>query len=402
MQMKMILKIILILLVTVCKSQAQSNQREQADKLMDSIAANNPLPTFITGGIDKNGVFYEYRHGNKIWNKQTAITDQHIFRIYSMTKAVATVAAMQLVEQGKLQLDAPLDNLMPEMAAIPILTKGGKLIKANKSITLRQLLTHTAGFGYPFLHYGLDQFEKNKPAGYNYPDLPRVFEAGEKWQYGTNIDWVGKIIEKISGKDLEQYIYDNISQPLGMNRTFFTVPDALVGELTTFGQLDKNVFVEDTVWQYKEMKPTTFNAGGGLFSTFHDYALFIQCLLNDGILNKYQLLKKSTIDLMFENNMGNLETLPIEPNNAYPLLANAASGFLQNNKFGLGWAIDQNGRKGIRNPGTVFWSGIANTYYSIDRKKGQAVLFLSNTLPFGNEYAESANFKAEGIIYNIK
>lgn len=100
--------------------------------------------------------------------------------------------------------------------------------------------------------------------------------------------------------------------------------------------------------------------------------------------------------------MGSLETLLEDPTSAYSFLSSPDSHFLENNKFGIGWAIDQNGRKGIRNPGTVFWSGIANTFYSIDRKKGKAVLFFSNTLPFSNKYAESANFTAEGAIYNIK
>lgn len=397
-----IIAISIVLLTFPCLVNAQSNSKLRLDKTMDSIAKHNPLPTFIVGGINKNGVFYEYHHGNKIWSKKTPVNDDHIFRIYSMTKAIATVAAMQLVEQGKLQLDQPLDNLLPEMAAIPILTKDGNLVKPNKSITLRHLLTHTAGFAYPFLHNGLDQFSKHMPADYHYSDLPRVFEAGDKWQYGTNINWVGKLVEKVSGKDLETYIHENISKPLGMSRTFFTVPDSLIGEITTFGQLNGEKFEADTAWQYKDLKPKTYDAGGGLFSTFHDYAQFIRCILNDGTLNKHQILKKSTIDVMFENNMGSLETLLEDPTNAYPFLTSPNSHFLENNKFGIGWAIDQNGRKGIRNPGTVFWSGIANTFYSIDRKRGKAVLFFSNTLPFSNQYAESANFKAEGAIYNIK
>ena len=391
-----------LLLLTSIIGSAQKVQKNRIDKTMDSIAVHNPLPTFIAGGIDKNGFFYEYHHGGKIWGKSTPINDNHIFRIYSMTKAIASVAAMQLVEQGKLQLDAPLDALMPEMASIPILTKDGKLVKATKSITLRQLLTHTAGFAYPFLHDRLDQFSKNMPADYRYDDLPRVFEAGTKWQYGTNINWVGKIVEKVSGKNLEAYIKENISKPLGMNRTFFAVPDSLVSEITTFGQLKGDHFEADTVWQYKELKPKTYDAGGGLFSTFHDYAQFIRCILNDGKLNNHQILKKSTIDLMFQNNIGDLITEFEDPTKAYPFLVYDKGHFFGANKFGLGWAIDQTGRKSIRNAGTAYWCGIANTYYSIDRKNGKAVMFFCNTLPGSNKYADEAYFKAEGTIYNIK
>ena len=153
---------------------AQFKRKNEINKLMDSISKSNPLPTFVVGGVNKKGVFYEYNHGNKIWSEKTPVSDNHIFRIYSMTKAITSVAALQLVEQGKLQLDEPLDKLMPEMAEIPILSKDGKLVKATKSITLRHLLTHTAGFGYPFFHDGLDKFSKNMPTNYAYQDLPNI------------------------------------------------------------------------------------------------------------------------------------------------------------------------------------------------------------------------------------
>lgn len=393
-----------ILLFILCFSllslQAQQSTKASNDKVMDSISKNNPLPTFIVGGLNKNGIFYEYHHGNKLWEGKEPITDNHIFRIYSMTKAIASVAAMQLVESGKITLDEPLDNLMPEMAEIPILNKEGKLVKATKSITLRQLLTHTAGFAYPFVHNRLNHFEK--PADWEYQDLPRVFEAGDKWQYGTNIDWVGKIIEKVSGQNLEVYFKENITGPLGMTRTFFSVPDDLVSEITSFGQLKDNQFVLDKEWQYKDLKTTKYEAGGGLFSTFHDYGQFITCLLNDGTLKGKQILKTSTLDLMFTNNIGEIVTVSEDPSPDYAFLANPNSKNVGANKFGLGWAVDQTGRKGIREPGTVYWSGIANTFFSIDRKKGKAVLFFSNTLPWSNIHAESAYMKTESILYETK
>lgn len=399
--MKKILLSSVLFLSLVVSVKAQFVQKSIIDQKLNDLSSNSPLPTFIVGGIDKGGVFYQYQKGNKIWDKQGPISDQHIFRIYSMTKTIATVAALQLVEQGKLKLDEPLDKLMPEMAEIPILTKEGKLAKAKNAITLRQLLSHTAGFGYPFLHDGLDQFSKHILADYNYKDLPRVYEAGTKWQYGTNIDWVGKIIEKVSGTDLETFVRLQITKPLGMNRTFFSVPDSLRGEISTFGQLKGDHFEADTASQFKDLKVKTYNAGGGLFSTFHDYAQFIRCILNNGRLNNYQMLQKTTVDAMFDNQIGDLLTTIEQPSAAYPFLLYAGSKYFAPNKFGLGWAIDQTGRKGIRNPGTVYWSGIANTYFSIDRKSGIAFLFLSNTLPAGNAFTEDVYYKAEGMINGL-
>jgi len=400
--MKFLASTVALILLINLTINAQFKRKNEINKLMDSISKSNPLPTFVVGGVNKKGVFYQYNHGNKIWSEKTPVSDNHIFRIASMTKAITSVAALQLVEQGKLQLDEPLDKLMPEMASIPILTKDGKLVKATKSITLRHLLTHTAGFGYPYFNDELDKFKKNMPANYAYPDLPRVFEVGSSWQYGTNTDWVGKIVEKVSGKDLETYFRDNIFQPLGMTRTFFNVPDNMVSEISTFGKLNGDHFVADTVFQYKNLKPKTFSGGGGLFSTFIDYAQFIRCILNDGTLNNHQIIKKSTVDLMFTNNIGELLTTVNVSSHNYAYLLNPKTTFFGVNKYGLAWAIDQTGRKNIHNAGTVYWCGIGNTFYSIDRKKGEAVLFFSNSFPLGNSFTEELYYNAEGAIYNIR
>jgi CubicO group peptidase (beta-lactamase class C family) len=400
--MKFLASTIALILLINSTINAQFKRKNEINKLMDSISKSNPLPTFVVGGVNKKGVFYQYNHGNKIWSEKTPVSDNHIFRIASMTKAITSVAALQLVEQGKLQLDEPLDKLMPEMASIPILTKDGKLVKATKSITLRHLLTHTAGFGYPYFNDGLDKFKKNMPANYAYPDLPRVFEAGSSWQYGTNTDWVGKIVEKVSGKDLETYFRDNILQPLGMTRTFFNVPDDMISEISTFGKLNGDHFVADTVFQYKNLKLKTFSGGGGLFSTFKDYAKFIRCILNDGTLNNHQIIKKSTVDLMFTNNIGELLTTVNVSSPNYAYLLNPKTTFFGVNKYGLAWAIDQTGRKNVHNAGIVYWCGIGNTFYSIDRKKGEAVLFFSNSFPLGNSFTEELYYNAEGAIYNIR
>jgi len=398
-----ILSFILTLVLLVNSSiNAQFKRKNEIDNLLTIISKNNPLPTFVVGGVNKSGLFYQYNHGNKIWSGNTPINENHLFRIASMTKAITSVAALQLVEQGQLQLDEPLDKLMPEMASIPILTKDGKLVKATKSITLRHLLTHTAGFGYPYFNDGLDKFKKNMPANYAYADLPRVFEAGSSWQYGTNTDWVGKIVEKVSGKDLETYFRDNILLPLGMTRTFFNVPDDMVSEISTFGKLNGDHFVADTVFQYKNLKLKTFSGGGGLFSTFKDYAQFIRCILNDGTLNNHQIIKKSTVDLMFTNNIGELLTTVNVSSPNYAYLLNPKTIFFGANKYGLAWAIDQTGRKNIHNAGTVYWCGLGNTFYSINRKKGEAVLFFSNSFPLLNSFTEELYYNAEGAIYNVK
>jgi methyl acetate hydrolase len=367
------------------------------NKVFDSVAMNNPLPAFYIASVNKNGINYHYAHGNEIWTKDKALDENSVFRIYSMTKAITVVAVMQLVEQGKIKLDEPLDKWLPDMVEIPILNDDGTLVKSSKSITLRQLLTHTSGFAYFFDNDKLAKF--NKPKDWKYKDLPRVFEPGNKFYYGTSLDWVGKLIERISGKNLEQYIGQNICRPLQMTRTFFTVPDSLIRSIVSFGQLHGDKFVMDTVWQMNkaEIKPKEFIGGGGLFSTVHDYGRFIQCILNNGTLNGEKIIKKSTLDSMCVNQIGDL-WLGSDNSNNFPFLADKNSKYTGRDKMGLGWAIDVAGRNGGA-PGNVYWGGLANTFFNIDRKHGKALMFFSNVLPWGNKYTESIYFKAEQLLY---
>ena len=295
---------ILLFLYISFLSRSQSSYHSDWDKIFDSISNNNPLPAFMVAAVDKDGIYYEYDHGKEVWTKEKPLNANSIFRIFSMTKAIATVAAMQLVEQGKITLDEPLDKLMPEMVSIPILKSDGSLVPAKKSITLRQLLTHTAGFAYDFDSYRLFHFKK--PADWPYKDLPRIFEAGDAWFYGTSLDWAGRVIEKISGEDLEHYLKAHVTGPLGMTRTFFTVPDSLIGQVVSFGNLSNDRFILDSNMVIKKgvIKPKEYSAGGGLFGTLKDYATFLRCILNNGTLNGQQILKKSTLDMMFTNQIG--------------------------------------------------------------------------------------------------
>jgi CubicO group peptidase (beta-lactamase class C family) len=314
-----------------------------------------------------------------------------------MTKAITATAMMQLVEQGKIKLDDPLDKWLPEMEEIPVLKDDGTLAKAGKSITLRQLLTHTSGFAYFFDNGKLVKWKK--PADWKYKDYPRVFEPGESFYYGTSMDWVGKLVEKISGQSLEAYFEEHICQPLGMNRTFFTVPDSLIKDIVSFGELRGDKFMADTAWRNNkaELKPKEFSGGGGLFSTAHDYGRFVQCILNNGTLDGKRILKKSTIDMMSVNQMGDLWIVS-DGSNMYPALTDKTARGIGRDKMGLGFAVAVSGTNGAP-PGSLYWGGLANTAFNIDRKHGRAVLFFSNVLPWGTKYAESIYFKAEELFY---
>lgn len=263
-----------LLLILISCNQETSNQSSSA---ISEQFDESGIPSAIMGSIQSDGTEHWRAFGPAKWDETGTVNEDNIFRIYSMTKAITSVAAMQLVEQGQIGLDEPLNDLMPEMASIPILTETGDLISSDRAITLRHLLTHTAGFGYDFTSPRLQAFQ---PESWEYEDKPRLFEPGESWRYGTSTDWAGRVVEKISGQTLEQYFRDNITGPLGMDATWFNVPENLQDRIVSWGVKDSTGFRENP--RLPEADVTTFSGGGGLYSSPSDYLMFLACMLNYG------------------------------------------------------------------------------------------------------------------------
>lgn len=337
------------------------------------------LPAAIMGYAVKDGTTRWYAFGPAIWNHSDAVSEKHIFRIFSMTKAIASVAALQLVEKELIGLDDPLDVLMPEMTSIPILSDDGTLIKSDKVITLRHLLTHTSGFGYQGLSARLTDFN---PKGWKHEDKPRLFEPGAQWQYGTSIDWVGKVVEKVSGQDLESYFRKHITGPLQMNHTWFNVPDSLKHLIVSWGVRDSTGFTEN---QRIPLKPVaTYSAGGGLFGSPEDYLTFLQCLLNGGQYDGGQLLKSETVDMMFKDQLP--ENLTVDYDAPKEPLSSSIQTFLdESDKHGLAWAIENNPAEKIRPKGSGYWGGAANSYFTIDNTNKIAVVYFTQFFPFNDK-----------------
>lgn len=339
------MKQLLFALITISILLGCNRNRQESKVQVDALPLNtyfqkSELPTAIMGYSSTEGEMEWFAYGPSIWGGKDTVSESNIFRIYSMTKAITSVAALQLVEQELIDLDDPLDQLMPEMTAIPILSEKGELIKARNPITLRNLLTHTSGFGYESMDPSLQSFNKSE---WEYEDMPRLFESGEHWQYGTSLEWVGKVIEKISGEDLETYLRKNITGPLKMNSTWFNVPENMLENVVSWGTRDSIGFQENPRLPAK--KVTEYNAGGGLFGSPKDYLTFLVCMLNDGKYEGGQILKPETIKSLSINHL---------PNN---LTINA-----QGNKHGLAWAIVDSSDEIIRSKGTGYWGGLANSF----------------------------------------
>lgn len=372
----------IILLIFGC----QQNQTKSSDSTLKTYFESSSIPSAIMGSIDADGKTTWHRFGPSIWeDSTTVVTEDNIFRIYSMTKAITSVAALQFVEKGLIGLDDPLNELMPEMIAIPILGEDGNLIHSDEIITLRQLLTHTSGFSEKYFSSKLYNF---KPESWLYEDKPRLFQPGTSFAYGSGVRWAGRVIEKLSGQDLETYFRKNITGPLKMDETWFNVPEVLSEQIVTFGGRDSLGNIN--AWGRIPQKPqTTYPGDMGLFGSPNDYLNFLNCMLNYGKYDGGQLLKKETVLLMLKDNLPIGIKIPkIEEFDNGGIIGYTGGQLegLINDRWGLAWAIERD-KDEIRPINSAYWAGAANSYFTLDTENKIAVVYFSNYFPFNDKEA---------------
>ena len=324
-----------------------------------------------------------------------------IFGIASMTKAITSVAAMQLVERGTVQLDEPVSKHLPQLSKLEVLEgfdkESGKpvLRAANKPVTLRHLLTHTSGFAYDVWQDGM--FQYTAKAGLKLL-APLAFEPGTSWQYGTGVDWAGRLVEAVSGQTLEEYFQHNILQPLGMTDTSFILPEAKFDRLVSTYQRQSDGSLKENPRSMPK-PPTAFNGGGGLYSTAGDYVRFMQMILRRGKgSDKQPILQAKTVDLMSSNQIGELSAGKLKSKR--PNLSSDVDfhpGFTD--KFGLGFLINTTPYDGGRSAGSLAWAGIANTFYWIDPRRGLCAVLMMQFLPFCDTDAIEVLREFERAVY---
>jgi CubicO group peptidase (beta-lactamase class C family) len=326
-----------------------------------------------------------------------------MFRIASMTKAITSAAAMQLIEQGKLGVDDPAEKYLPQLAKLQVFesfdpaTGAYRLRPATKSITVRHLFTHTSGLGYPFTDSTTRDF-KPRP-GEEYAAGPLVFEPGERWLYSTSTDWLGRLVEKISGQPLEDYFRQHILTPLGMTDTSYFVPAEKQSRLVTVGHRQADgTFVKDSV------QPPTQNftpiGGGGLSSTAAEYIRFTRALLNGGELDGARILSANSVELMGQNAIGALGVPALK--SALPVRSDDFSFVADGrDKWGLGFLITVDAVPGKRSAGSLSWGGIFNTYFWLDPTRGITGVILMQFLPFADRKALALYDTFERGVYQL-
>lgn len=402
--MKHTLKIIFLLtLVSGCEHEKNNAitfpTQEQVTSAMNEAMKTNDLPTVVAMAANKENKEVSFIYGKAIWREHMDVTENHIFRLYSMTKLITSVAAMQLVERGELGLDDDLSSRLPEMSEIPILSDG-QLTEPINPITLRHLLTHTSGFGYDCCtDFELSQFDYDD---WNYPDAPRRFESGTKFLYGTSLEWVGKLVEKVSNSTLEDYFRKNITGPLNMARTFFNVPDSLQQFIVSRGHRGKDG--KQPLAEIKGRIPgkmvTKFSGDDGLWSTPNDYMKLLKCLLNYGTLDGVKILDKKTVVEMTKNQIGNIN-MDSAGNYFNPEYCCDLNGLATNTtKWGLAWAIDNQETDYGRKPGTVYWGGMMNTFFYLDYQSGVTACIFTQHIPFNHAETTSLFTKFSKLVYS--
>ncbi|MEP3420986.1 MAG: serine hydrolase domain-containing protein [Erythrobacter sp.] len=333
----------------------------------------------------------------------TMATDS-IFQIASMTKAITSAAALQLVERGALSLDDPIGAVLPDLADAQVLIGfaddgSAQTRAANIQITLRHLLTHTSGLGYSFTSGDMGKAQGEVvPGSLNSLKSPLMFEPGSDWLYGVNTDWVGLAVEAVSGQSLGDYMAQHFFEPMGMKDTGFAVPTDKASRRVCLMAATADGFAPFPLEIGGGDAAEFTSGGGGLYSTAPDYMRFMQMILGKGVFDGKRILSEESVRSMSTNQIGGIRAGKME--SFVPMLANTFDAFPDmQSEWGLGFLINPKDGPNGRAAGSLAWAGIANCYYWIDPANDIAGLALMQFLPFGDERALGVFAKVEQSAY---
>ena len=363
---------------------------ERISEVSKSYIADEKIAGIATM-VSRNGkIIYAKAFGERGVDDSKTLKIDDLFRIYSMTKPIVAVAAMQLYEKGMFHLSDPISKFLPELAELSVMDDEGNLTPNKEPISMQQLLTHTAGFSYGFSNSKVDQ-EYNKAELWTSKDsddfikrvaaLPLHYKPGERWHYSIAVDLTGVIVERLSGMGLDEYLQTHIFEPLGMVDTFFEVPKKkmnrfLPNHYYDYGEKSLKT-VQETKEKYNAMSNyedvSMFSGGGGLVSTAMDYMLFMEALQNGGSLNGNRILGPKTLQYMIRNHLsGSIEQKGGAGEN--PLDEASNNGF----GFGLGFGLVTNSVNNsiIGSEGEYNWGGAAGTVFWIDPVENISVVSM--------------------------
>ncbi len=360
------------------------------DQVLQRAVASGAAAGVVAALASREGLIYLGAHGARRIDAPEAMTTDTIFRIFSMTKAVTGIAAAKLVERGVLDLDAPVSSILPEFGALQVLEGfdgDTPMLRAPKTqATVRQLATHTSGLVYEFWNENIAKylavtgqpgFLSGTKLGISYP---LVFDPGTRWDYGVGIDWLGLVVEKVSGTRLDRFFAGEIFAPLNMTDTGFECPPEKRHRLTSVHARQADGSLVPITLDPPE-NPEVFGGGYGLYSTASDYMRFLRMLLNGGSLDGAQILKPATLNYVLENHIDELEVVNLLSCNA-AVTYDAEFFPGMSKKHSLATMINMAPARGMRGANSHCWAGALNTYFWFDPLANMAGVLLMQSLPF--------------------
>jgi CubicO group peptidase (beta-lactamase class C family) len=361
-------------------------ETDRIDSLLELAASSGAVPGVVVFVVGRNGILYEGAAGRLSVNGGTPAGADTMIRIASMTKAMTSVAALQLVEQGKLQLDQTVASVLPAFAEKQVLTgfdgDTPKLRPPARQATIRQLMNQTAGLGYWFYNTDLARYHQvtgvpNTMSGLRSAlDAPLIDDPGARWEYGINTDWLGQVIEAVSGKGLDAYFADHIFAPLGItDGTFSPSPEQRERLMAVHTRTPDGGLV--AIPLEFPPAPEYWTGGHGVVCTARDYARFLGALLDGG----GGILRPESVDLMLTDSIGGLP-LPEVMRSADPTLSNDIPSLPVRQGWSLGLHLFLEDLEGMRRAGSGDCPGLLNCYFWIDRESGLAGGLLTQVLPF--------------------
>ncbi len=367
--------------------------KSSVDAMLHRAVESGDIPGVAAMACTRDAMLYEGAFGTRRLGVNKPMAIDTVVWIASMTKPITSAGVMQLVEQGRIGLDDAAGRWVQELASVQVLegfdgAGSPRLRPPKRPITLRHLLTHTSGYGYgmwnePLARYmeltGLPATSSCENAALR---LPLLFDPGERWNYGINIELAGKVLEAVSGRKLGAYLKENLFDPLGMDSTGFHITPSMRKRMARLHERSADGVL--TAGDFEVPQEPEFEMGGsGLYSTAVDYLVFVRMILNKGAGNGNRVLKAETVELMSRNHMGELRVVPMRTVN--PLRSNSIEFFPGVPKsWGLGFMINEDRAPTGRSAGSLAWAGLSNCYFWIDPATGIGGVYITQILPFAD------------------
>jgi len=380
-----------------------------ADAILTRVVTSDPrVPGVVAMVTDRHRTIYEGAAGKRRLDRDADMTADTVFAIFSTTKAITGTAALQLVEEGKLDLDAPARTYVPDIGKLQVIegfdANGEPGLRAPKcDITTRMLLLHTAGMGYDFFNqtYARLAREKGQPGVITASKAalmtPLLFDPGEKWEYGSNLDWCGQVIEAITGRRLGEVFKTRIFEPLGMRETTFELTDALHQRVAGMHARNADGSLAPMDFELPS-QPEVHMGGHGLYGTVGDYMRFIRMWLNDGNGEHGRVLKAETVRMATQNHLGDKKVTMLH--GVIPSLSNDAEFFPGLSKsWALTFMVNDEEAPTGRPAGALGWARLANLFYWIDRRNGFGGFWATQILPFGDPVSFVGYMDFETALY---